>query len=88
MFKVQRLVMIILLVCFPIGTLTNYIPQIALTMVNESDFNLLLEILFYFLSLIGSIVLLPIWQIAQTLLYYDLRCRKEGLDLELAALLE
>ncbi|MEM9217736.1 MAG: hypothetical protein AAGD25_25770 [Cyanobacteria bacterium P01_F01_bin.150] len=32
---------------------------------------------------IGSIVLLPFWQIIKAVMYYDFRCRQEGLDLEL-----
>ncbi len=36
------------------------------------------------LSIIASSILIPFWQAVKALLYYDIRSRREGMDLELA----
>ena len=46
-------------------------------------FQILSFIVGYILGLVSGIVLLPFWQAIKAVIYYDLRSRKEGLDLQM-----
>ncbi|MEO0455827.1 MAG: hypothetical protein AAF152_04490 [Cyanobacteria bacterium P01_A01_bin.114] len=71
------------LVSLPILLLTNYLPQIPLYLVEPfSPQYWLIYFCTLIVSFIGGILLLPFWQAIKAVLYYDLRSRQEGLDIE------
>lgn len=83
-FRVQGVVFVTFLITLPLLALTNYIPSIALTQIEP------LSPLYFIVyggsliaSFLGWIVLLPFWQAIKSVLYYDLRNRREGLGLQL-----
>ena len=83
-FRVQGVALIAFLVTLPIIALTNYAPQIlfAGAVPGSSLFWTGTAISFVF-SFIGSILVLPLWQTIKSAIYYDLRTRREGLDIKL-----
>jgi hypothetical protein len=83
-FRVQGVALIAFLVTIPIIALTNYAPQIlfARAVPGSSLFWTGTAISFVF-SFIGSILVLPLWQTIKSAIYYDLRTRREGLDIKL-----
>ena len=83
-FRVQGVALIAFLVTLPIIALTNYAPQILFTgaVPGSSLFWTGTAISFVF-SFIGSILVLPLWQTIKSAIYYDLRTRREGLDIKL-----
>ncbi|MGP1382710.1 MAG: hypothetical protein ACTS2F_04070 [Thainema sp.] len=84
--RVQGLVIVAFIMTLPILMLTNYIPSIFLTQIEQ---NTPTYWSIYSLSLIlsigGSILVMPFWQSLKAVLYYDLRSRREGFDLNLKA---
>jgi hypothetical protein len=72
------------LIQLPILSVTNYIPSILLELlpVGEAVYGII-AVLSLGLSLLGTMVVLPLWQAVKGVLYYDLRSRREGLDLAL-----
>lgn len=84
--RVQGLVIVAFVMTLPILMLTNYIPSIFLTQI-EPNTSVYWSV--YSVSLIlsigGSILLMPFWQSLKAVLYYDLRSRREGFDLNLKA---
>ncbi|MGF1495692.1 MAG: hypothetical protein ACFB8W_02545 [Elainellaceae cyanobacterium] len=83
--RVQGVVVVAFLVTLPILSLTNYLPQILLTLVDQES---AAYVLGYWLgvaaSLIGNVFILPFWQAVKAVTYYDLRSRREGLDIRLS----
>jgi hypothetical protein len=72
------------LIQLPILSVTNYIPSIALEFLPaEGAVYGVVAALSLVLSLLGSMAILPLWQAVKGVLYYDLRSRREGLDLSL-----
>ncbi len=47
------------------------------------EYQILLFIIGYALGLASGVVILPFWQTIKAVMYYDLRARREGLDLQL-----
>jgi hypothetical protein len=82
--RVQGVALVAFLVTIPIIALTNYAPQIlfARALPGSSLFWTGTAISFVF-SFIGSILVLPLWQTIKSAIYYDLRTRREGLDIKL-----
>jgi hypothetical protein len=82
--RVQGIVLVAFLVTIPITALTNYAPQIlfARAIPGSTLFWTGTAISFIF-SLIGSVLVLPLWQTIKSAIYYDLRTRREGLDIQL-----
>lgn len=84
---VLRVIVVILaafLISLPIIIATNYAFQVPILLLPEdSNTRMTLIVLSYVLSFIGNIFLLPFWQVLKGVLYYDLRSRREGLDLQL-----
>lgn len=82
--RVQGLVMVAFVMTLPILMLTNYIPSIFLSQIEQ---NTPIYWSIYSVSLIlsigGSILVMPFWQALKAVLYYDLRSRREGFDLNL-----
>lgn len=83
-WRIQGIVLISFLVTLPILILTNYVPSFAL--VGVQDNATLYWTLYPFaliLSLAGGVLVQPFWQAMKAVLYYDLRSRREGFDLQL-----
>jgi len=82
--RVQAIVFIAFLVTIPITALTNYAPQFlfARAIPGSTLFWVGTAVSFVF-SLIGSVLVLPLWQTIKAAIYYDLRTRREGLDIQL-----
>lgn len=70
---------------FFIGLVTGWISELLFAQVLASLAETFTVDLMIFIVgwVVAGIVLLPFWQIIKAVLYYDLRCRQEGLDLEL-----
>lgn len=70
------------MVALPILSFTNYFPSLGLSFLPP---NSSLYWVFYLLSLgfsiLGNILVLPLWQCVKAVMYCDLRMRQEGLDL-------
>lgn len=82
--RIQIVAFISFLVTLPIVAFTQYLPSIVIALVSpELAANGLLNLLTTLLSLAGGVFLMPFWQIIKAVVYYDLRSRQEGLDLEL-----
>ncbi|AFZ13292.1 hypothetical protein Cri9333_2425 [Crinalium epipsammum PCC 9333] len=82
--RIQGVVMIAFLVTLPMLILTVYAPSIFLvTLEAGSSLYWLVYLISIGLSLVGGAFLLPFWQTTKAVLYYDLRSRREGLDLQL-----
>ena len=65
-------------------SVTNYIPRILLGFLPADGVVYgITAVLSLILSLAGGMVVLPLWQAVKGVLYYDLRSRREGLDLSL-----
>lgn len=82
--RIQVVFLATFLIQLPLLLVTNFIPSILLELLPADDvvygITALLSLL---LSLVGSMVVLPLWQAVKGVLYYDLRSRREGLDLAL-----
>lgn len=82
--RIQGVVMIAFLVTLPMLILTGYAPSIFLVTLEEgSSLYWLVYLISIGLSLVGGAFLMPFWQTTKAVLYYDLRSRREGLDLQL-----
>jgi hypothetical protein len=83
-FRIQGVVLVAFLITLPILFLSNYLPSIFLFMVKEnSSLYWTIYSISIFTSLIGNLFVIPFWQAIKAVLYYDLRSRREGLDLRL-----
>ena len=89
--RVQGVALAAFLVTIPIIALTNYVGEIifyvgeiifARAVLGSSLFWAGTAISFVF-SFIGAILVLPLWQTIKSAIYYDLRTRREGLDIKL-----
>jgi hypothetical protein len=82
--RIQLIVAVAFLVTLPITAITGYLPQIFLIGIDaESPSFGLVYLISTAASLVGGAIVLPFWQCIKAVLYYDLRSRKEGLDLQL-----
>ncbi|WOD38691.1 hypothetical protein [Nodosilinea sp. E11] len=82
--RIQIIFLATFLIQLPILSVTNYIPRILLGFLPaEGVVYGITALLGVVLSLLGSIVVLPLWQAVKGVLYYDLRSRREGIDLAL-----
>jgi len=81
--QIQGILLVWVLVSFPLTIWVSNIMQIVLRTTRSSP-NLEKpgDIIYILLAIAMSIFLLPFWQAVKTVLYYDLRSRKEGLDLQ------
>ncbi len=70
---------------FVLGMLIGVLGEVAGAL-GQDDFSMMVQQIAFFLAQAASGILVnPLVMIAYTLLYYDLRVRKEGYDLELMA---
>ena len=82
--RIQGVVIVTFLVTLPILFLTSYIPQILLILIEEgTDLFWFVYFISLLISLAGGVLVLPFWQVIKAVLYYDLRSRREGLDLQI-----
>lgn len=82
--RIQVVFLATFLIQLPILSVTNYVPSILLELLPADGVVYgITVVLSLVLSLVGSIFVLPLWQAVKGVLYYDLRSRREGLDLAL-----
>lgn len=82
--RIQFVVVATFLITLPIVLITNYIPQILVVgLESGSTAYWTVYGLSLLLSILGGIVVMPLGQTVKGVLYYDLRSRREGLDLQL-----
>ncbi len=82
--RIQYIVVVAFVVTLPIQIVTGYIPSIFQI---RTEPNSTAYWTVYFislgLSLLGGAIIMPFWQAIKAVIYYDLRSRREGLDLQL-----
>ncbi|MEM8505909.1 MAG: hypothetical protein AAF716_22495 [Cyanobacteria bacterium P01_D01_bin.1] len=82
--RIQLVVLATYLVTLPLLFVTNFLPQIiALQLEPGSAAASAVSLVIFIVSIAANILILPFWQAAKGVLYYDLRSRREGLDLTL-----
>lgn len=82
--RIQFVVVAAFLINLPILIVTSYLPQLLLLGVEfGSSAYWTLYVFTLVLSFLGGMVVMPFWQAVKGVLYYDLRSRREGLDLQL-----
>lgn len=83
-FRIQGVLIVAILVTLPILALTSYLPQLLLLRVEPGSptYWTLYAVLFV-ISILSGALILPVWQAIKAVLYYDLRSRREGLDLQM-----
>ncbi len=71
------------LITLPLSLIGNF-PRILIQVTPEDSPLLALWVLLFIVMLgITNIIVTPFWQVIKALIYYDLRSRKEGLDIQL-----
>lgn len=82
--RIQIVFLATFLIQFPVLSVTSYLPSLFFAFLPDSITVIVVsQVIGFIFSLAGSILILPIWQAVKGVLYYDLRSRREGLDLEL-----
>ncbi len=82
--RIQIVFLATFIIQLPVLSVTNYLPSILFAFVPDSVTAVVIsQGIGLILSLAGSVLILPLWQAVKGVLYYDLRSRREGLDLEL-----
>jgi hypothetical protein len=82
--RVQAIVFVAFLVTIPIQAITGYLPNFLYRFVQPNTFAFWIVYLINIgISLIGGVLVLPFWQSIKAVMYYDLRSRREGIDLQL-----
>ncbi|PSN19570.1 hypothetical protein C7271_06625 [filamentous cyanobacterium CCP5] len=81
--RIQFVVLAAFLINLPVILVTNTFPQLTLGSVTpDSAAFWILYSLSIVLSILGNMLVLPFWQTVKGVLYYDLRNRREGVDLQ------
>jgi hypothetical protein len=84
-FRIQGVVLVAFVVTLPLIFFSNYIFLIfMLPLERTSALYQTLNIVQTIVSLLGAAIVMPFWQAIKAVLYYDLRTRREGLDLSLS----
>lgn len=82
--RIQIVFLATFLIQLPIFFVTNYLPSIVFVFLPDTTAVLVAsQAVGMIFSFAGSILVLPLWQAVKGVVYYDLRSRREGLDLEL-----
>jgi hypothetical protein len=82
--RIQGVVFVAFLVTLPLVAVFNYLPNILqIGMDPESVMYNVLTLIGFISSLIGGALVMPFWQALKSVLYFDLRNRREGLGLKL-----
>lgn len=89
--RVIAIAIVTFVVTFPIMVLTN-VPQLFLVQLEQQTPRPPIYWIIFSIAtlanLIGGILVLPFWQAIKAVLYYDLRNRREGLDLQFSRRLD
>jgi hypothetical protein len=84
-FRIQGVVLVAFVVTLPLILFTNYFMLIFMVPLEKSSaLYQTLNFIRTVLSLFGAAIVMPFWQAIKAVLYYDLRTRREGLDLSLS----
>lgn len=86
-FRVLAVMTITFLVSLPLFLLIQIVAAIAQPILAQILPGGLGDVLAFLvgvgIGLVGNLALLPLWQIVKSVIYYDLKSRKEGIDLQL-----
>lgn len=91
--RILGIILISVLITFPLVTLSWFICSLLIGGVlgiffqsfldNPDNDSLLGVLVFFVLNTVTGILTMPYWQSVKAVVYYDIRCRKEGLDLQI-----
>ncbi|BAZ44611.1 hypothetical protein NIES4102_16230 [Chondrocystis sp. NIES-4102] len=86
--RIQLVVFLAFLVSAPVGIVINLASAILQVVIGASvETNPGLAsigvLLYIFLVIVGGALIIPFWQAIKAVVYYDLRMRREGMDIEL-----
>ncbi|MUG95234.1 hypothetical protein F7734_23880 [Scytonema sp. UIC 10036] len=91
--RILGIIFISVLITFPILTLSWFVCSFLIAGVlgiffqsflsNPDNDSLLGVLVFFVLNTVTGILTMPFWQSVKAVVYYDIRCRKEGLDLKI-----
>lgn len=82
--RIQFVVLAAYLITLPFNLIVGFLPQIFLfTLDPGTTAYTVLYIVSLILSLLANMLTLPFWQAVKGVLYYDVRSRREGLDLKI-----
>ncbi|OKH30542.1 hypothetical protein NIES2119_30750 [[Phormidium ambiguum] IAM M-71] len=82
--RIQYIIVVAFLVTIPIQIVTGYIPSIFQIRTEPgTSAYATIQLISFLLSLLGGAIIMPFWQAVKAVIYYDLRSRREGLDLQL-----
>lgn len=82
--RIQYIIVVAFLVTIPILIITSYIPSVFQIRTEPgTSAYAIIQLISFFLSLVGGAIVMPFWQAIKAVIYYDLRSRREGLDLRL-----
>lgn len=82
--RIQYIIVVAFLVTIPIQIVTGYIPSIFQFQTEPgTSAYATIQLISFLLSLLGGAIIMPFWQAVKAVIYYDLRSRREGLDLRL-----
>lgn len=82
--RIQYIIVVAFLVTIPIQIVTGYLPSIFQVSTEPgTSAYATIQLISFILSLLGGAIIMPFWQAVKAVIYYDLRSRREGLDLRL-----
>ncbi|MFB2933708.1 hypothetical protein ACE1B6_00360 [Aerosakkonemataceae cyanobacterium BLCC-F154] len=82
--RIQYIIVVAFLVTIPIQIITGYIPSFfQIGTEPGTSLYAIIQLISFILSLLGGAIIMPFWQAVKAVIYYDLRSRREGLDLRL-----
>ncbi len=82
--RLQSIVFVAFLVTLPVQAITGGIPSVFVgSPIPGSTSFWVAQFVSLIFSLIGSLIIIPFWQAIKAVIYYDLRSRVEGIDLQL-----
>ncbi|KAF3887377.1 MULTISPECIES: hypothetical protein [Nostocales] len=93
--RILGIIFISLLITFPLLTLSWFVCSLLIGgflgiffqffLNNPNNDSSLGFLLFFVLNTVTGILTMPFWQSVKAVVYYDIRCRKEGLDLKIVS---
>ncbi|MEM8639303.1 MAG: hypothetical protein AAGG51_10875 [Cyanobacteria bacterium P01_G01_bin.54] len=89
-FRLLAVMLITFLVSLPVSVIVQVVASIAQVVlivglpVPEEVAQVIGFLISMAIGLVGSLVLWPLWQVVKGIVYYDLKTRKEGIDLQLS----
>jgi hypothetical protein len=82
--RLQLIVFVAFLVTLPVQLITGYLPALFFgSPTTGSPSFFFAQFVSLIFSLIGTLIVIPFWQSIKAVIYYDLRSRAEGIDLQL-----